>query len=240
MSFQIEDRPSVFAAMNDGASHHQLTNSNPHHQSRWGNPVGLSAAPVQQPGGAYIIPVQVEGQVSSPSNGNHHPPQFARSNSRGYAPPSPSQMEPGPVQSKSFRVLQKITDTDADQMDGEQLRKLQLTEDDRYLMNNVKEQGKTIRKLQYLLHYIMQLVAEDIHTMKYFFPFVKLVDNENYLHQVEDPRYRGAAIPSRAFRYLQNMTDSTDAPLVNSSRFLVSKKELIRVVDQIDLLIVVL
>lgn len=42
-----------------------------------------------------------------------------------------------------------------------------------------------------------------------FFTF--LVDHETYLHQEEDPRYRGAAIPSRAFRFLQNMTDSTDA-----------------------------
>ena len=52
------------------------------------------------------------------------------------------QPEPGPVQSKSFRVLQKITDTDSDQVDGEQLRKLQLTEDDRCLMNKFKEQGE--------------------------------------------------------------------------------------------------
>lgn len=51
------------------------------------------------------------------------------------------QAEPGPVQSKSFKVLQKITDTDPDQLDGEQLRKLQLTEDDRYLMDKFKEQG---------------------------------------------------------------------------------------------------
>lgn len=65
---------------------------------------------------------------------------------------------------------------------GEQLRKLQLTEDDKYLMNKFKEH----------------------------------VDGDGtYLHQEEDPRYRGAAIPSKAFRYLQNMTDSGDAP-VNS------------------------
>lgn len=40
-----------------------------------------------------------------------------------------------------------------------------------------------------------------------------LVDGDTYLHQEEDPRYRGAAIPSRAFRYLQNMTDSGQAPV---------------------------
>lgn len=53
------------------------------------------------------------------------------------------QPEPGPVQSRSFRVLQKITSTDTpDEVDGEQVRKLQLTEDDRALMNKFKEQGK--------------------------------------------------------------------------------------------------
>jgi hypothetical protein len=41
--------------------------------------------------------------------------------------------------------------------------------------------------------------------------FKEQVDHETYLHQEEDPRYRGAAIPSRAFRFLQNMTDSSDA-----------------------------
>lgn len=54
-----------------------------------------------------------------------------------------NQAEPGPIQSKSFRVLQKITSTDTpDEVDGDQLRKLQLTEDDRMLMNKFKEHGK--------------------------------------------------------------------------------------------------
>jgi len=30
------------------------------------------------------------------------------------------------------------------------------------------------------------------------------------LHTEEDPRYRGAAIPSKAFKLLQNMTDPGD------------------------------
>lgn len=47
-----------------------------------------------------------------------------------------------PVQSRSFRVLQKITDTDtANDVDTEQMRKLQLSEDDRILMNKFKEQS---------------------------------------------------------------------------------------------------
>jgi len=35
------------------------------------------------------------------------------------------------------------------------------------------------------------------------------VDEDTFLHTESDPRYRGAAIPSRAFRMLQNMTDGT-------------------------------
>jgi hypothetical protein len=35
------------------------------------------------------------------------------------------------------------------------------------------------------------------------------VDEDSFLHTESDPRYRGAAIPSRAFRLLQNMTDGS-------------------------------
>ncbi len=41
-----------------------------------------------------------------------------------------------------------------------------------------------------------------------------VVDDEVYLHQEADPRYRGAAIPSRAFRMLQNMTGEDDGSTV--------------------------
>lgn len=64
---------------------------------------------------------------------------------QGSAPNTPliQQNEPGPVQSRSFRVLQKITDTDGPNDVGtEQMRKLDLSEDDRLLMNKFKEQGK--------------------------------------------------------------------------------------------------
>lgn len=48
--------------------------------------------------------------------------------------------------------------------------------------------------------------------------YFSTVDHETYLHQEEDPRYRGAAIPSRAFRFLQNMTDSTDATVTSAGK----------------------
>lgn len=55
------------------------------------------------------------------------------------------QSDSGPVQSRSFRVLQKITDTDSsNDVDTEQMRKLQLSEDDRILMNKFKEQSKDL------------------------------------------------------------------------------------------------
>ncbi|KAL7293819.1 hypothetical protein TKK_0012877 [Trichogramma kaykai] len=185
---RIEDRPSVFSAIGE-SGHHQLMNSTqPHHMSRWGNPVGMSGAAPYQPqsGGSYIIPVQIDGQSQQYQQNNVAPSMYANHNSAQYQPnravsrvqmPPANQPEPGPLQSNSFRVLQKITGTDADDVDGEQLRRLQLSEDDKYLMNKFKEQ----------------------------------VDGEGTsLHNVEDPRYRGSAIPSRAFRFLQNMTDSGD------------------------------
>jgi len=63
-----------------------------------------------------------------------------------WTPASVQQYEPGPVQSRSFRVLQKITDTDSasNDMGTEQIRKLELSEDEKILMNKFKEQGKTI------------------------------------------------------------------------------------------------
>ena len=45
------------------------------------------------------------------------------------------------------------------------------------------------------------------------------VDGDTYLHQEADPRYRGSAIPSRAFRYLQNMTDSGDVSAAAGAKF---------------------
>jgi len=55
------------------------------------------------------------------------------------------QCEPGPIQSRSFRVLQKITDTDElNDVGTEQIRKMELSEDEKLLMNKFKEQGRII------------------------------------------------------------------------------------------------
>nr|XP_033332449.1 flocculation protein FLO11-like [Megalopta genalis] len=222
---RIEDRPSVFDVKRE-PGHHQFKQPSPHHQQRWGqqsgpnqmqnqvqnqmqnqvqNQVQKQPMAVLQPapstGGAYIIPIMVEGSEKKPVGGPvpnssfSQPAMVVRNNVQGgdsqtvkvipQRGPVSVQSDSGPVQSRSFRVLQKITDTDStNDVDPEQLRKLQLQEDDRVLMNKFKEQ----------------------------------VDNENTLHYEEDPRYRGSAIPSRAFRYLQTMTDAGDVPVTSTPR----------------------
>ncbi|KYN28738.1 hypothetical protein ALC57_01701 [Trachymyrmex cornetzi] len=199
---RIEDRPSVFDVKRD-SGHHQFTKQPPtvHHQQRWGqvptqhtfenqaqnHPQNQKQSQIhvisrpESTGTTYIIPLVVEGSEKRnmpPTTENNikigKPARVVQQRS----PDLNQQCEPGPIQSRSFRVLQKITDTDElNDVGTEQIRKMELSEDEKLLMNKFKEQ----------------------------------VDQEIYLHQEKDPRYRGAAIPSRAFRFLQNMTDSNDA-----------------------------
>ncbi|KAK9303875.1 hypothetical protein QLX08_004601 [Tetragonisca angustula] len=203
---RIEDRPSVFDVKPE-PGHHQFKQPSPHHQQRWGqqpqnqnqnqaqNQI-QNQVPQQSSGGAYIIPIMIEGSDKKPATGaatsnspysqpiiRNNLPNVENPNvkvmTQRIIPVQVQQSDSGPVQSRSFRVLQKITDTDSsNDADTEQMRKLQLSEDDRILMNKFKEQ----------------------------------IDNESSLHHEEDPRYRGGAIPSRAFRFLQTMTESGDAP----------------------------
>ncbi|KYM85055.1 hypothetical protein ALC53_04843 [Atta colombica] len=199
---RIEDRPSVFDVKRD-SGHHQFTKQPPtvHHQQRWGqvpaqhtfenqtqnhpqnqkqSQIHVTSRP-DSTGTTYIIPLVVEGSEKRnmpPTTENNikigKPARVVQQRSLDLN----QQCEPGPIQSRSFRVLQKITDTDElNDVGTEQIRKMELSEDEKLLMNKFKEQ----------------------------------VDQEIYLHQEKDPRYRGAAIPSRAFRFLQNMTDSNDA-----------------------------
>ncbi|KAK1129094.1 hypothetical protein K0M31_020224 [Melipona bicolor] len=205
---RIEDRPSVFDVKPE-PGHHQFKQPSPHHQQRWGqqsqNQIQVqnqaqnqiqNQMPQQSSGGAYIIPIMIEGSDKKPATGaatsnspysqpivRNNVPNVENPNvkvvTQRIIPVQAQQSDSGPVQSRSFRVLQKITDTDSsNDVDTEQMRKLQLSEDDRILMNKFKEQ----------------------------------IDNESSLHHEEDPRYRGGAIPSRAFRFLQTMTESGDAP----------------------------
>ncbi|XP_060877414.1 uncharacterized protein LOC132950167 isoform X10 [Metopolophium dirhodum] len=98
-----------------------------------------------------------------------------------------------PIQGRSFKVLQQITEPKGVLYDGTQpynsqslplseLRKLQLSDDDRSFMNRVKSQ----------------------------------VDDDKFLHNETDPRYKGASIPSRSFRMLQTLTNSAPVPMDNN------------------------
>ncbi|XP_029173629.1 putative mediator of RNA polymerase II transcription subunit 26 [Nylanderia fulva] len=198
---RIEDRPSVFDVKRDSGHHQFKQPPTLHHQQRWGQMpaqytlenqaqnhpqnqeqicVAALPRPEQTVGTTYIIPVVVKDndKKSVPCSAENNMTEKAARIMQQRNPNPIQQHEAGPVQSRSFRVLQKITDTDTvNDVGTEQIRRLELSEDERLLMNKFKEQ----------------------------------VDHETYLHQEEDPRYRGAAIPSRAFRLLQNMTDSNDA-----------------------------
>lgn len=157
-----------------------------------------------------------------------------------------------PVQSRSFRVLQKITDTEGgtDQMDApyntqgvplSQLRKLQLSEDDRALMNKVKTQvsdtiiaddeenpryrgGYIPSRVFKMLDESVPRAAAQVQAGQNRLAANRVQQQESqpqpYIppseQQVQEPRkYTGGAIPSRSFRMLQAMTagpDNTDRP----------------------------
>ncbi|XP_050078928.1 uncharacterized protein LOC126565765 [Anopheles maculipalpis] len=129
-----------------------------------------------------------------------------------------------PNQSRSFRVLQQITDT-LDEAEAEKNAKDQTSGSSSQSAatdptdgngkqqqsygrsagptNAAQQQDMAEGQLRRL-----QLSNEDKALMN---RVKNQVDGEVYLHNEEDPRYRGAAIPSKAFRYLQNMTDSGQA-----------------------------
>ncbi|XP_055600923.1 uncharacterized protein LOC129749858 isoform X2 [Uranotaenia lowii] len=110
-----------------------------------------------------------------------------------------------PNQSRSFRVLQHITDTldpneVAEAGSNSSTPKPTAADADHQQQSadSSSEAGPDAQLRR------MQLSSEDKALMNR----VKTqVDGEVFLHKEEDPRYRGAAIPSKAFRYLQNLTE---------------------------------
>ncbi|CAO1307363.1 unnamed protein product [Diamesa serratosioi] len=147
--------------------------------------------PIQQSGAARIIPIQVEG-ARSPID--PRTPQSPRVNS-GLGTPN---------QSRSFRVLQQITDTFGGDDDSNSADEKVETEEDpmeiqqplfsRPLGPNDMNENQLRR---------LQMSDND----KALMGRVKTqVDSEVYLHSEQDPRYRGGAIPSKAFKMLQKMT----------------------------------
>lgn len=138
----------------------------------------------QEMKGTRIIPIQIEGQNSGPNT----PATPDRNLNR--------QQSWTPTQSTSFKVIQKMTNTEnpneevdqqqveygprtAQQFPADQMRKMNQNDSDREFMNRVK-QGEP--QLPY------------VHPSQ---------------QTVEEPRkYMGSAIPSKAFQMLQAMTSS--------------------------------
>jgi len=106
-----------------------------------------------------------------------------------------------PTQSRSFRILQMMTDTADDaSLENEQI------ESGRLSRTSVGSNGSGSR-LSGPPERKLHLTQEDRELMDMF---RSQVTEEQSLHQESDPRYRGSHIPSRAFRILQNFTDSSD------------------------------
>ncbi|XP_023712582.1 uncharacterized protein LOC111867196 isoform X4 [Cryptotermes secundus] len=184
-------------------------------------------------------PTSPQTPVSPSPVSHNHSDNQSEQNSRQYQHQQswgPSGGNGGPTQSRSFRVLQKITDTDNSEGDTDaplqeygppnsgggqynsqgvplqQLRKLQLSEDDRALMNKFKAQvprgPAVVRDPQSRPVSVHQTPSDGT-------PQVYIPPSEQ---QVPEPRkYTGGAIPSRSFRMLQAMTAPENCATVSSS-----------------------
>nr|XP_018902649.1 PREDICTED: uncharacterized protein LOC109034133 isoform X2 [Bemisia tabaci] len=146
----------------------------------------------QQPSQQYQQQNQVYQQVQQPQQQQQQQQQQQRwpvyVPNKFNQPQSPTNENGGPIQSRSFKVLQKITDTDnnegirQDYPDAStyntagvplsQLRKMHLSDDDKALMDKVKSQ-----------------VTNAI---------------EHPEEAEQNPRYRGSNIPSRVFKILDD------------------------------------
>ncbi|XP_046668685.1 protein piccolo-like isoform X3 [Homalodisca vitripennis] len=158
-----------------------------------------------------------QSPVPSEQNHSDSQPGWRHSQTNGTV-----QSPPAPVQSRSFKVLEKIHGSDnggVDQSDApynsqgvplSQLRKLQLSDDDRALMNKVKSQVpqmySPVQQNQNRLS--MNRTPQPDAPQQYIPPSEQ---------QAPEPRkYMGGAIPSRSFRVLQAMTAGHEAPAVMS------------------------
>ncbi|XP_049288605.1 uncharacterized protein LOC125766574 isoform X3 [Anopheles funestus] len=178
--------------------------------------------PQQQPNvtNVRIVPIKVEGAEHTVRGPLSNTPAIIQSDPRSSSNTQSWNGNSAPNQSRSFRVLQQITDTldeaeaemnakdqsngqssVADQTDG--TKQQQSFGRSGGAVNAAQQQDMAEGQLRRL-----QLSNEDKALMN---RVKNQVDGEVYLHNEEDPRYRGAAIPSKAFRYLQNMTDSGQA-----------------------------
>ncbi|XP_052892515.1 uncharacterized protein LOC128300483 [Anopheles moucheti] len=222
---------------------HAQPQQQPQQQQRMQQPHTPTQQPPSNVTNVRIVPIKVEGAEHTVRGPLSNTPAIIQSGDRSYVihdipleaklrflknrlsdPRSSNNTQAwngnsAPNQSRSFRVLQQITDTldeaeaemnakepansqpsVADQPDGS---KQQPYGRSAGAGNATQQQDMAEGQLRRL-----QLSNEDKALMN---RVKNQVDGEVYLHNEEDPRYRGAAIPSKAFRYLQNMTDSGQA-----------------------------
>ncbi|KAL1378064.1 hypothetical protein pipiens_015844 [Culex pipiens pipiens] len=201
----------------------------------------------QSSGGVRIIPIKVEGGEAAATTNVRGPlsqtPAIIQSDPRSSNNPQVCNGSTTPNQSRSFRVLQQITDTmdqegqeakpatpkPGDEAEG-QLRRMQLSNDDKALMNRVKSQvtdgagasaggsqpsnssntGSTNRTNQMFVRNPGNTSeSEEGSAQQYVSPSEQRVE--------EPKKYTGSAIPSRSFKMLQAMTQSSDAPADSNS-----------------------
>lgn len=178
-----------------------------------------------------IVPIKVEGAEHTARGPLSNTPAIIQSDPRSSNNTQAWNGNNAPNQSRSFRVLQQITDTldesetgkgakesnsevaGHDQADGRnvahqpesadgQMRRLQLSNEDKALMNRVKTQGSGNRTQQ-MFNRGNNNEIDGESPVQYVPPSEQKVE--------EPKKYTGGSIPSRSFRMLQAMTGS-DAP----------------------------
>ncbi|XP_031352506.1 uncharacterized protein LOC116177635 isoform X2 [Photinus pyralis] len=193
----VNDPPMVF--QHPGQTQQRVTRQVPYQQ--------------QEPG-VRVIPMQVEGRAT---NGQVRSPQH-NSDARSF-----NRQNSTPTQSNTFRVLQKITQTDGDDDDYQiatehspkmyhqfpQQQQRKWDQGDQALMNSFRQESHldNFENPRYRGGHIPSKLFWMLDDSGF--------DENNTLHNEVDPRYRGPNIPSKAFKLLQNMTsgqDQTDVP----------------------------
>ncbi|XP_050429302.1 probable global transcription activator SNF2L2 isoform X2 [Adelges cooleyi] len=165
-----------------------------HNLAPWAQNRNENVDQVDRPAQERVIPLRVEPV--------RQPPPMKNNLSHSY--------DAEPIQGRSFKVLQQITQEPKGIYDGTQpynsqalplseLRKLNLNDDDRSLMNKVKTQISTDNGVQHHSVPITHYVSEPVESKIYVPPSERPTG-------VEPHKYTGGSIPSRSFKMLQAMT----------------------------------
>uniref|UniRef100_A0A182WA10 Uncharacterized protein n=1 Tax=Anopheles minimus TaxID=112268 RepID=A0A182WA10_9DIPT len=200
--------------------HHQMHSQPQQQQQQQQQRMQQHTPTQQQPNvtNVRIVPMKVEGADHTVRGPLSNTPAIIQSDPRSSSNTQSWNGNSAPNQSRSFRVLQHITDTldEAEaEMNAKDQSNSQGTVADQTDATKQQSFGRSAGAAQQQQQDMaegqlrrLQLSNEDKALMN---RVKNQVDGEVYLHNEEDPRYRGAAIPSKAFRYLQNMTDSGQA-----------------------------